>query len=117
MHKITQRKSINQILTDKLNLINRKACQKWQVFWYNKIVMKVAFYTLGCKVNQYETQAVAEGFKKAGFSVVEEEDLADVYVVNTCTVTRMADRKSRQYIRRMKRQNPDETLTPVRKKK
>ncbi len=57
-------------------------------------------------MNQYETQAVAEGFKKAGFSVVEEEGLADVYVVNTCTVTRMADRKSRQYIRRMKKRNP-----------
>lgn len=71
------------------------------------MVMKVAFYTLGCKVNQYETQAVAEGFKRAGFTVAGEEDFADVYVVNTCTVTRMADRKSRQYIRRIKKINPD----------
>ncbi|MDO5331995.1 MAG: tRNA (N(6)-L-threonylcarbamoyladenosine(37)-C(2))-methylthiotransferase MtaB [Bacillota bacterium] len=67
--------------------------------------MKVAFYTLGCKVNQYETQALCEEFKRANFDIVEENELADVYVVNTCTVTRMADRKSRQYIRRMKKLN------------
>ena len=69
--------------------------------------MKIAFYTLGCKVNQYETQALAEGFKRAGHTLVGEDDFADVYVVNTCTVTRMADRKSRQYVRRMKKINPD----------
>ena len=69
--------------------------------------MKVAFYTLGCKVNQYETQALCEEFKKSGFETVGEEDFADVYVVNTCTVTRMADRKSRQYIRRMIKLNKD----------
>ena len=67
---------------------------------------KVAFYTLGCKVNQYETQAIAEEFKKIGYEVVSEEDTADVYVVNSCTVTAMADRKSRQYIRRVRRQAP-----------
>jgi len=67
----------------------------------------VGFYTLGCKVNQYETQAVGEAFVRAGYRLVGEEDLADVYVVNTCTVTRLADRKSRQYIRRMKKANPD----------
>jgi len=67
--------------------------------------MKVAFYTLGCKVNQYETQALTEDFKRAGFDIVGEDDFADVYVVNTCTVTRMADRKSRQYIRKMKKNN------------
>ena len=69
--------------------------------------MKVAFYTLGCKVNQYETQAVAEAFKRAGYAIAGEEETADVYVVNTCTVTRLADRKSRQYIRRMKKANPE----------
>ncbi|MCQ2565533.1 MAG: tRNA (N(6)-L-threonylcarbamoyladenosine(37)-C(2))-methylthiotransferase MtaB [Clostridia bacterium] len=68
--------------------------------------MKVSFYTLGCKVNQYETQAVGEAFRRAGYEIAGEEDLADVYVVNTCTVTRLADRKSRQYIRRMKKANP-----------
>ncbi|MBQ9890328.1 MAG: tRNA (N(6)-L-threonylcarbamoyladenosine(37)-C(2))-methylthiotransferase MtaB [Firmicutes bacterium] len=69
--------------------------------------MKVAFYTLGCKVNQYETQAVAQEFMRHGYVVVEESETADVYVVNSCSVTRMADRKSRQYLRRMKKQNPE----------
>ena len=64
--------------------------------------MKVAFHTLGCKVNQYETEAIKEAFVSRGAEIVEEDEVADVYVVNTCTVTNMADRKSRQYIRRMK---------------
>ena len=63
---------------------------------------KVAFYTLGCKVNQYETEAMLEMFKKEGYTQVDSEDFADVYVINNCTVTHMSDRKSRQYIRRMK---------------
>ena len=63
---------------------------------------KVAFYTLGCKVNQYETEAMLELFEKEGYEKAETEDYADVYVINTCTVTHMSDRKSRQYIRRMK---------------
>ncbi|MBR4149951.1 MAG: hypothetical protein IKR08_01055, partial [Firmicutes bacterium] len=67
----------------------------------------VAFYTLGCKVNQYETQAMAEAFRARGYSVLSEEERADVYVVNSCSVTALADRKSRQYARRMKRQNPE----------
>ncbi len=65
--------------------------------------LKVAFHTLGCKVNQYETEAMAEQFKARGYEIVGEEDFADIYVINTCTVTNLADRKSRQYIRRMKR--------------
>ena len=72
--------------------------------------MKVAFHTLGCKVNQYETQAIREEFEKNGFVTVEENEFADVYVINTCTVTNLADRKSRQYIRRMKRLNPDSIM-------
>ena len=64
--------------------------------------MKVAFHTLGCKVNQYETEAIKEAFVSRGAEIVDEDEPADVYVVNTCTVTNMADRKSRQYIRRMK---------------
>ena len=67
---------------------------------------KVAFYTLGCKVNQYETEAMLELFEKEGYEKAETEDYADVYVINTCTVTHMSDRKSRQYIRRMKKKNP-----------
>ena len=69
--------------------------------------MKIAFYTLGCKVNQYESEALRERFLELGWESAEAEEHADVYVVNTCTVTGMSDRKSRQYIRRMKRQNPD----------
>lgn len=68
--------------------------------------MKAAFHTLGCKVNQYETEAISETFAEKGYSIVDERDFADVYVVNTCTVTSVADRKSRQYIRRMKKVNP-----------
>jgi len=68
--------------------------------------MKAAFYTLGCKVNQYETNAVAQEFRRHGYVIVEEDQKADVYVVNSCSVTRMADRKSRQYMRRMKKRNP-----------
>ena len=69
--------------------------------------MKVAFHTLGCKVNQYETAAIAEQFQDKGYQVVEEQDVADVYVINTCTVTGLADRKSRQFIRRAKKVNPE----------
>ncbi len=68
--------------------------------------MKVAFHTLGCKVNQYETEAMAALFAERGFEIVGERDWADIYIVNTCTVTAAADRKSRQYIRRMKKVNP-----------
>ncbi len=67
----------------------------------------VSFFTLGCRVNQYESHSLAEQFKAAGWLVVPEDDIADVYIVNTCTVTHLADRKSRQYIRRMKRLNPN----------
>ena len=69
--------------------------------------MKVAFHTLGCKVNHYETEAIKEAFVSRGAEVVGEEEFADVYVINTCTVTNIADRKSRQFIRRAKKVNPD----------
>ncbi|MBR6255234.1 MAG: tRNA (N(6)-L-threonylcarbamoyladenosine(37)-C(2))-methylthiotransferase MtaB [Clostridiales bacterium] len=69
--------------------------------------MKVAFHTLGCKVNHYETEAIKEAFVSRGAEVVGEEEFADVYIINTCTVTNIADRKSRQFIRRAKRVNPD----------
>lgn len=65
----------------------------------NKIV---SFITLGCKVNQYETNAMAQKFKEKGYKVIEGEAKADIYVINTCTVTNMSDRKSRQMLRRMK---------------
>ena len=70
--------------------------------------MKVAFLTLGCKVNFYETEKMMAQFQTAGFEVVESvEEKPDVYVINTCTVTNMADRKSRQMIHRGKKANPD----------
>lgn len=69
--------------------------------------MKVAFHTLGCKVNHYETEAIKEAFVSRGAEIVGEEEFADVYIINTCTVTNIADRKSRQFIRRAKRVNPD----------
>ena len=72
--------------------------------------MKVAFHTLGCKVNHYETEAIKEAFVLRGAEIVNEEDFADAYVINTCTVTNIADRKSRQFIRRAKRINPDAVI-------
>lgn len=74
---------------------------------------KVAFYTLGCKVNQYETEAMIETFEKKGYENVSSEEYADVYVINTCTVTHMSDRKSRQYIRRIKKINPNARVAVV----
>jgi threonylcarbamoyladenosine tRNA methylthiotransferase MtaB len=67
----------------------------------------VAFYTLGCKVNQYETQALANIFKDAGYKIVDFSEIADIYLINTCTVTNLSDRKSRQMIRRAKKLNND----------
>ena len=69
--------------------------------------MRVAFHTLGCKVNHYETEAMREAFVSRGAISAGEDEPADVYIINTCTVTNIADRKSRQYIRRMKKVNPD----------
>ena len=74
---------------------------------------KVAFYTLGCKVNQYETNAMIQQFIKAGYDIAEFDEVADVYIVNTCTVTNMADRKSRQMLRRVKELNKNAVLVAV----
>lgn len=73
----------------------------------------VAFHTLGCKVNQYETQAISGIFKNEGYSVVDFDEKADVYVINTCTVTSLSDRKSRQMIRKAKHTNPDSIVVVV----
>ena len=69
--------------------------------------MKVAIYTLGCKVNQYETQAMEQELRRRGHTLVPFEDQADAYVVNTCSVTAVSDRKSRQMIARAKRTCPE----------
>lgn len=65
----------------------------------------VAFYTLGCKVNQYETNAMEQQFIQNNYKIVDNTEKADIYVINTCTVTNMADRKSRQMLRRVKEIN------------
>ncbi len=69
--------------------------------------MKVAFYTLGCKVNQYESQAIGETLKKNGYEIVDHKEKADIYIINSCTVTSSADQKTRQAVRRFKRDNPE----------
>ena len=69
--------------------------------------MKVGFCTLGCKVNQYETNVMIEKLNKAGFEIVDFNNKADIYVINTCTVTNMSDRKSRQMLKKSKKQNKE----------
>lgn len=69
--------------------------------------MKIAFYTLGCKVNQYESQAMAEKAEANGFTVVTSDEAADIYVINSCTVTAESDRKTRQAVRKFKRNHPE----------
>lgn len=69
--------------------------------------LKAAFLTLGCKVNQYETDAMRELLEAAGYDIVDFKERADVYIINTCSVTNMADRKSRQMIHRARKKNPD----------
>ena len=75
--------------------------------------MRVAFYTLGCKVNHYETAAMEELFTAAGHQVVDFSEPADAYVVNTCTVTAVADQKSRQMLSRAHAQRPDALVVAV----
>jgi len=74
---------------------------------------KVAFCTLGCKVNQYETNAMEEKFIKSGYEIVNFEQEADIYVINTCTVTNMSDKKSRQMIRKAKQLNLNSIVVAV----
>ena len=68
--------------------------------------MRIAFYTLGCKLNQAETESLANRFSQAGFQLVTPGDGADIYIANTCTVTHIADRKSRHWLRLARRRNP-----------
>ena len=74
---------------------------------------RASSYALGCKVNQYESEAIAELFSKKGYSIVGVDEEADVYVINTCTVTNFGDKKSRQLIRKVKRQNPDAIVAVI----
>ena len=75
--------------------------------------MKIAFLTLGCKVNQYETNAMVQEFKNSGYEIVEFEEKADIYIINTCTVTNMSDRKSRQFLRQAKKNNSEAIVVAV----
>ncbi len=74
-----------------------------------KYMSKVAIHSLGCKVNSYEAESMEQLLKKAGFEIVpfEEDVLADIYIINTCSVTNIADRKSRQMLHKAKKMNPD----------
>lgn len=72
--------------------------------------MKAAFYTLGCKVNQYESEYMSEVLKNAGFTIVSPNEDADYYIVNSCTVTATADQKTRQNVRKFKRKHPNSVI-------
>ena len=71
---------------------------------------KAALHNLGCKVNAYETEAMGQLLEEHGYELVPFEEKADVYLINTCSVTNMADRKSRQMLHRAKKQNPDAVI-------
>ncbi|MBQ2183588.1 MAG: MiaB/RimO family radical SAM methylthiotransferase, partial [Lachnospiraceae bacterium] len=73
----------------------------------------IAFHNLGCKVNSYETDAMAQKCVEKGYKIVDFEQKADIYVVNTCSVTNIADRKSRQMLHKAKKQNPDSVVVAV----
>ena len=68
----------------------------------------------GCKVNQYETNGMLQKFKEAGYKIVDFSEKADIYIVNTCTVTGIADKKSRQFLRQAKKNNPNGMIVAVR---
>ena len=74
---------------------------------------KVAFQTLGCKVNSYESEGMLELFKKKGYESVDFKEKSDIYVINTCTVTNTGDAKSRQMIRRARKRNPNSIIAVV----
>ena len=82
--------------------------QHFYIKWMRKEerIMRIAFLTLGCKVNSYETDKMKNKFIEAGDYIVSFEEEADIYLVNTCTVTNIADRKSRQMLHRAKKKNP-----------
>lgn len=73
----------------------------------SKLNNRVAFHTVGCKVNQYETDALVEQFKNNDYKIVAFEEVADIYIINTCTVTNLSSRKSRKMLRRAKKANPE----------
>ena len=76
-------------------------------------VKNVALYNLGCKVNSYETELMRQMFQEKGYEIVPFDKTADIYIVNTCTVTGIADRKSRQLLHRARRLNPQAVVVAV----
>ncbi|MBO5909049.1 MAG: tRNA (N(6)-L-threonylcarbamoyladenosine(37)-C(2))-methylthiotransferase MtaB, partial [Clostridia bacterium] len=68
--------------------------------------MKIGFYTLGCKVNQYESRSIGEALEKAGHTIIEGTSGADCIIINSCTVTAESDRKTRQAVRRFRKSSP-----------
>ena len=74
---------------------------------------RVALHNLGCKVNAYETEAMGQLLKDAGYEIVPFDEGADFYIINTCTVTNIADRKSRQMLHRARKLNPDAVVAAV----
>ena len=88
----------------------RKAFKKIQEVILKMNQKKTAFLTLGCKVNSYETNAMEKLFEEAGYEIVPFSEEADVYVINTCTVTNIADRKSRQMLHRARKKNPEAVI-------
>ena len=75
--------------------------------------MRAAFHTLGCKVNTYETDAMEQMMRDGGYEIVPFDKGADVYIINTCSVTNMADHKSRQMLRRARKMNPNAVVVAV----
>ena len=75
--------------------------------------MKVGICTLGCKVNTYESEYIEQELKKSGYQIASFDDLCDVYIINTCTVTNQADVKSRKMIHRFRKANPDACIVAM----
>ena len=73
----------------------------------------VSFITLGCKVNQFETEAMTEILENDGFKVLPNNEVSDIYIINTCAVTKESERKSRQFIKKAKRINPNALVVAV----
>ena len=69
--------------------------------------MRVAFYTLGCKVNQYETELMRENLINNGYEICSADDVPDIFIINSCTVTAESDRKTRQCVRRQRNKHPE----------
>lgn len=118
MEQATKRITKQKLIFSFLSL--RKKIYEWDKLVYEKIkkcvticfgdTMKVFFHTLGCKVNQYETQEMREQLNKNGYEVTDNETVADVFVINSCTVTSESDRKTRQCVRHYKKKYPESVV-------